>query len=280
MNDHVSAEQLVGYARVHAANDLVNDHLGFGEPVLLVRLLFLLSQTDPVLAEVGVTFLQQCEDRKELGQVPALGLGEGAQLQAPSGARDLDMGRYRPLAQKAQLTGDEGVVGEIVMPLGAAAHELEVCSEDPDGLPLESSHFADSAEGRSVGRQGLHVLDGDLAGVEVSAHDEDRLRFVDPETPNEVVELLQYFLLQLEVAQVNIEEEGLKGLMGGLQEQNFVKPEGVWEPLGQVTKNNSVGDPDRNSPSAWVRGVYLLPGEVCVIVRRGILDTPSRFLEK
>ena len=203
-----------------------------------MRLLFLLSQTDPVLAEVGVTFLQQCEDRKELGQVPALGLGEGAQLQAPGGARDLDMGRYRPLAQKAQLTGDEGVVEEIVMPLGAAARmsPSDWYSEDPVGLRLESSHFADSAEGRSVGRQGLHVLDGDLAGVEVSAHDEDRLRFVDPETPNEVVELLQYFLLQLEVAQVNIEEEGLKGLMGGLQEQNFVKPEGVWEPLGDLKK--------------------------------------------
>ena len=76
------------------------------------------------------------------------------------------------------------------------------------------------------------MLDGDHAGVEVSAHDKDRLRLVNHETPDEVVELLQYFLLQREVAQVNIEEERLKSLMGGLHEQNFVKPERVWEPRG------------------------------------------------
>ena len=136
------------------------------------------------------------------------------------------------MALVAQLTGDEGVVGEIVLPFGAVTDELEVCSEDPVSLRLESSHFADSADGRSVGRQGPHVLDGDHAGVEVSAQDKYRLRLVNHETPDEVVELLQYFLLQREVAQVNIEEERLKSLMGGLHEQNFVKPERVWEPRG------------------------------------------------
>ena len=87
----------------------------------------------------------------------------------------------------AKLTGDEGVVGETVSPLCPTAQELDVSSEDPVSLRLEGSHFADSAEGQSVGRQDPHVLDGTLAGVEISAHDDDRVRLVATDVQDEFV---------------------------------------------------------------------------------------------
>ena len=129
---------------------------------------------------------------------------EFAQFEAPDGTGNLEMRRGRLVALVAQLTGDEGVVGETVSPLGATAQELEVCSEDPVSLLLESSHFTDSAEGRSIGRQDPHMLDGSLAGVEISAHDDKGLRLVAHEVSDELIYRFEYLLLLVEVTQVNI----------------------------------------------------------------------------
>ena len=131
-------------------------------------------------------------------------LSELAHSQASDGAGNLEVRRGRPVALVAQLTGDEGVVGETVSPLGATAQELKVCSKDPVSLRLESSHFTDSAEGRSIGRQDPQVLDGSLAGVEVSAHDDKGLRLVATDDPDKLIYQFEYLLLLVEVTQVNI----------------------------------------------------------------------------
>ena len=62
------------------------------------------------------------------------------------------------------------------------------------------------------------MLDGDRARVEVSAHDDDRLRLVATEIPDELIYRLEYWLLLREVTQVNINQVGFEGLVGCLYE--------------------------------------------------------------
>ena len=62
------------------------------------------------------------------------------------------------------------------------------------------------------------MLDGDHARIEVSAHDDDRLRFVALEVPDERIYRLEYWLLLREVTQVNINQVGFEGLVGCLYE--------------------------------------------------------------
>ena len=50
----------------------------------------------------------------------------------------------------------------------------------------------------------LYRMDGSLAGVEISAHDDKGLRLVAHEVSDELIYPLEYFLLLLEVTQVNI----------------------------------------------------------------------------
>ena len=201
VDDRQAADKREGDPGVLAAQVLVDYGLKIGERVLLVRLL---READSDLDEVWFASLQSLEEPEELVQVLAVELSELAHSQASDGAGNLEVRRARSVALVAQLTDDEGVVGETVSPLGATAQELKVCSEDPVRLRFESSHFTDSAKGRSIRRQDPHMLDGSLAGVEISAHDDKGLRLVAHEVSDELIYRFEYFLLLLEVTQVNI----------------------------------------------------------------------------
>ena len=48
------------------------------------------------------------------------------------------------------------------------------------------------------------MLDGDRARVEVSAHDDDRLRLVATDDPDKIAYRLEYWLLLLEVTQIDV----------------------------------------------------------------------------
>ena len=86
--------------------------------MLLVRLL---READSDLDEVWFASLQSLEEPEELVEVLAVELSELTHSQASDGAGNLEVRRGRPVVLVAQLTDDEGVVGETVSPLGATA---------------------------------------------------------------------------------------------------------------------------------------------------------------
>ena len=62
------------------------------------------------------------------------------------------------------------------------------------------------------------MLDGDRARIEVSAHDDDRLRLVATDDPDKIAYRPEYWLLLLVVTQVDVRYVGFEGLVGCLYE--------------------------------------------------------------
>ena len=83
------------------------------------------------------------------------------------------------------------------------------------------------------------MLDGSLAGVEISAHDDKGLRLVAHEVSDELIYRFEYLLLLVEVTQVNIYQVRLEGLVGRLYEKDLVRSEGFRELRRQVAEHDA-----------------------------------------